>query len=113
MLVSLCFTVRICSRSSSYDVVLLENVCKLEGENVNFITILLLRKILHNLSHLDTSVVFSCSHMNSLYRLFTGLAASIPKVYYIGNYLNLDSTAEKHRMSWNHKSSNDSQDSQK
>lgn len=37
---SLCFTVQICSRNTSYDVVLLEDVCKLEGENTNFITVL-------------------------------------------------------------------------
>lgn len=50
--------------------------------------------------------------MNSLYKLFIGLAARILKFYYIGNYFNLDLTAEKHRMSRNHMSRNNSQDSQ-
>lgn len=54
----------------------LKKGCKLGGKKVDFITVLFPRKILHNLSHLNTYAVFNCSHMNSLYRLFTGLEAS-------------------------------------
>jgi len=42
--------------------------------------------------------------MNSLYRLFT------EQVYYVGNCLDFESGAEKHRMSWNHELSNNSPD---